>query len=121
MELYHGLTSDFINAEAQRDVVRHLRVSFFDYYRYQPSDSEQRSWRNSLHALAAQIKRSRLLDNGLILKMQLPLTSKRLDCMLTGYSSAGDPNAVLIELKQWTDAMPADEDKCVQVEYGGGV
>ena len=79
------------------------------------------SWHHSLHALAAQIKRSKLLDNGLILEMQLPLTSKRLDCMLTGHSSSGDPNAVLIELKQWTDAMSADEDKCVQVEYGAGL
>src|ERR1700683_328452 len=121
MQLYCGSTADFLSAEARKEIVKQLNISFFDYYRYRPTESEQRSWHHSLHALAAQIKRSKLLDNGLILEMQLPLTSKRLDCMLTGYSSSGDPNAVLIELKQWTDAMSADEDKCVQVEYGAGL
>ncbi len=121
MQLYCGSTADFLSAEARKEIVKQLNISFFDYYRYRPTESEQRSWHHSLHALAAQIKRSKLLDNGLILEMQLPLTSKRLDCMLTGHSSSGDPNAVLIELKQWTDAMSADEDKCVQVEYGAGL
>ena len=53
--------------------------------------------------------------------MQLPLTSKRLDCILTGDSPDGTPNAVLVELKQWTDAFSADEERCVQVQYGEGV
>jgi uncharacterized protein len=121
MQLYCGSTADFLLAEARREIVKQLNISFFEYYRYQPAESEQRSWHHSLHALAAQIKRSKLVDNGLILEMQLPLTSKRLDCMLTGHSSVGEANAVLIELKQWTDAMSADEDKCVQVEYGAGL
>lgn len=121
MQLYCGSTVDFLQAEARREIVKKLNISFFEYYRYQPNESEQRSWHHSLHALAAQIKQSKLLDNGLILEMQLPLTSKRLDCMITGHSASGNPNAVLIELKQWTDAMPADEDKCVQVEYGAGL
>lgn len=120
MQLYSGTTRDFLATEAQREIVRKLQISFFDYYRYQPSESEKRSWHHSLHALAAQIKRSALVDHGLILEMQLPLTSKRLDCMLLGHSESGTPNAVLVELKQWTDAAPAEEDKCVLVDYGAG-
>lgn len=121
MQLYCGLTSEFLEAEAQREIVRQLQVSFFDYYRYEPSESEAKSWHHSLHALAAQIKNAKLFDQGLILEMQLPLTSRRLDCILTGHSALGAENAVLIELKQWTDAAPADEDKCVQVNYGAGL
>jgi hypothetical protein len=121
MQLYSGSTGEFLQAEAQRKIVQRLQISFFDYYRYQPSDSEQRSWHHSLHALAAQIKSTKLLDHGLILEMQLPLTSKRLDCILTGHKANGEASAVLVELKQWTDAAAADEDKCVLVEFGPGV
>ncbi|HVA27705.1 MAG TPA: DUF2075 domain-containing protein [Candidatus Baltobacteraceae bacterium] len=109
-----------METEAQRQIVDRLKISFFDYYRYQPSESEQKSWHHSLHALAAQIKRTKLFDHGLILEMQLPLTSKRLDCILTGHSATDSPAAVLVELKQWTDAAPADEDKCVMVNFGPG-
>lgn len=112
---------EFLEAEAQRDIVRRLQVSFFDYYRYQPTESEKNSWHHSLHALAAQIKRTKLLDHGLILEMQLPLTSRRLDCILAGSDDRGADNAVLVELKQWTDAAPADEDKCVSVSWGHAV
>jgi hypothetical protein len=121
VQLYRGSTQDFLSAENQREIVGRLKVSFFDYYRYQPPESEERSWHNSLHALAAQIKRDRLIDHGLILEMQLPLTSKRLDCIITGHDAAFQPSAVLIELKQWTDAMEAEEDKCVLVAYGGAL
>ncbi|MDE2481065.1 MAG: DUF2075 domain-containing protein [bacterium] len=120
MQLYCGLTPDFLEVEAQRDIVRRLQISFFDYYRYEPSESEKKSWHHSLHALAAQIKRAKLADQGLILEMQLPLTSRRLDAILTGHATDGEQRAVLIELKQWTDAMPADEDRCVEVNYGPG-
>lgn len=121
MQLYRGLTPQFLEAEAQRDIVKQLQISFFDYYRYQPPESEARSWDHSLHALATQIKTSKLLDHGLILEMQLPLTSRRLDCILTGHSASGDQGAVLIELKQWSYAAAADEDKCVGVSYGAGL
>ncbi len=102
-------------------MVRRLGISFFEYYRYQPSESEKRSWHNSLHALSAQLKRSKLLNHGIIVEMQLPLTSRRIDCMLTGHDREGAQQAVLIELKQWTDAAPAEEDLCVEVLYGAGV
>ena len=60
----------------------------------------------------------KLLRNGIVLEMQLPLTSRRLDCMLTGVNSAGKPSATIIELKQWSMADPAEEDACVEVDYG---
>ena len=60
----------------------------------------------------------KLLRNGIVLEMQLPLTSRRLDCMLTGISSDGKPSATIIELKQWSMAEPAEEEACVEVDYG---
>lgn len=60
----------------------------------------------------------KLLKNGIVLEMQLPLTSRRLDCMLTGINSDGAPSATIVELKQWSMAEPTEEEACVEVDYG---
>lgn len=120
MQLYSGLTTDFLYQEAQREVVDRLKVSFLEYYHYNPGPAEQRSWQYSLHALSTQIRRTGLLDHGIILEMQLPLTSRRLDCMLTGVNSNKLDSAVIVELKQWSDADIAEEAECVSVDYGAG-
>ncbi len=118
MQLYSGLTTDFLRHETQREMVDRLKVSFLDYYHYNAAGSEQRSWQHSLHALATQIRRTGLLNNGIILEMQLPLTSRRLDCMLTGTNRDKLDSAVIIELKQWSDAEAAEEPECVVADYG---
>ena len=56
----------FLIRRSSKEIVKQLNISFFDYYLYRPTESEQRSWHHSLHALAADIKWSKLLDNGLI-------------------------------------------------------
>lgn len=118
MQLYSGTTTEFLEHDAQRSIVEKLKISFLEYYQHMPSESEQGSWKHSLRALATQIKRTSLTDHGIILEMQLPLTSKRLDALLTGISREGKASSVLLELKQWTDAASADEDECVQVAFG---
>ena len=42
-----------------------------------------------------------LLDHGVLLEYQLPLTSRRLDCMICGKDPNKIDNAVIVELKQW--------------------
>ena len=42
-----------------------------------------------------------LNDQGIILEYQLPMTSKRLDCLICGRDADRKDNAVIIELKQW--------------------
>ena len=41
-----------------------------------------------------------LLNNGIILELQLPLTSRRLDCLVTGRKDLSREDAVVVELKQ---------------------
>lgn len=118
MQLFAGPTTRFLDVETNDRIAEHLTLSYLDLYGSRPSPSEQNSWKNSLHAIAAQIRHMKLLENGIVLEMQLPLTSQRLDCMLTGLSSNGSPSATIIELKQWGMAKPAEEGECVEVDYG---
>ncbi|MFN8035362.1 MAG: DUF2075 domain-containing protein [Acidimicrobiia bacterium] len=59
-------------------------------------------------------------DHGVVVELQLPLSSRRLDCMVTGHDAAGQAEAVIVELKQWQAATPSWVDDCVRTVVGGG-
>ncbi|HQT82709.1 MAG TPA: peptidase S24, partial [Candidatus Paceibacterota bacterium] len=55
----------------------------------------------------------------MILEYQLPQTSKRLDCMITGRNESGSDRAVIIELKQWEKCEASDGENEVATWVGG--
>lgn len=119
MHLYTGSTTDFI-ADATRNLIAgKLEESFFRQFRHKPGQSEVQSWQNSLRAMAGALTLGQLDDHGVVVELQLPLSSKRLDCMITGQSDLGDDNAVIVELKQWESAAPSPIDECVSAFVGG--
>jgi|APSaa5957512535_1039671.scaffolds.fasta_scaffold11606_7 uncharacterized protein len=119
MKLYSASTTQFIEDSYTNQIAEKLRISFFEQFRFKPSDSEVRSWQNSLRAVSQVIERAELDDNGIILEYQLPLTSKRLDVLLTGKNSNGTENAVIIELKQWEKCSPSNSPNEVVTFIGG--
>ncbi len=56
-----------------------------------------------------------------MLEFQLPLTSKRVDCLLSGYGIDGAPAAIAIELKQWETCEESAGDHEVTTYVGGGI
>jgi uncharacterized protein len=120
-ELYWGTTAAFVDQTIQNLIAETLRSAFFDHYGFEPSASEVRSWRNSLKALANALRHGGFLDHGIFLEFQLPLSSRRIDALVTGQDHDGRPGAVLIELKQWDHAELSEVPDCVGVVYGGRV
>src|SRR5262249_25221598 len=96
-----------------------LRAEFFRHFRYDPSPSEINSWRNSLRAVSQVFELASLTDHGVILEYQLPLTSKRLDCMVSGRDPSGQDSAVIVELKQWDRSEPSNGENEVTAWVGG--
>jgi DUF2075 family protein len=121
MHLYSGSSVDFVADATQNRIATKLEKSFFDAYRYKPGQSEVRSWQNSLRAMSQAITLGGFEDHGVVLEWRLPLSSRRLDCMLTGHDVEERPNAVIVELKQWETAAPSNIDDCVNTFIGGGV
>ena len=107
MQLFAGSSETFIDEAVQKKVAERLGDAFYDYYRFRAGASEFNSWRNSLTALANQLRYSGIRDHGVVLEMQLPLSSARLDAFVFGQSPTGADAAVLLELKQWSEAAPA--------------
>src|SRR6267142_201783 len=122
MRLYSGTTKSLIEDSTCNRISYKLKDAFFSEFRYQPSVGEVNSWNNSLRAVSQVFQAASLLDHGVLLELQLPLTSKRLDCLVTGYDhKKGGPNAVIIELKQWSGCKGASGKNEVATFVGGNV
>lgn len=120
MRLYAGSSNQFIQDSMQNQIAEKLKLAFFDYYRYNPSPAEIQSWRNSLRAICQVFQYAGLSDHGVILEYQLPLTSKRLDCIICGKKENKSDNAIIIELKQWEKCENASGENEVLTWVGGG-
>ena len=119
MRLYSGLSTHFCRDAAHNQIAEKLRAAFFRQYRYEPPPSEVNAWRNSLRAVAQVFEEGGLDDHGVILEYRLPLTSKRLDCLVCGKDGAGSERAIIIELKQWERCGEAVGERLVTTRVGG--
>jgi uncharacterized protein len=82
--------------------------------------AERRSWENSMQYMRHILDDPEIPDDaGVAIEYTLPLTRKRVDFILTGTDDAGAETAILIELKQWSEATITDKDGVI-VTYVGG-
>lgn len=119
MRLYSGTSQQFMQDTTQNQIAEKLKLAFFDHFRYYPPMGEINSWRNSLRAISMIFQSAGLMDHGIILEYQLPLTSKRLDCLICGRDKNSKDNAVVIELKQWDKCDEAAGENEVLTWVGG--
>src|SRR5687767_3981946 len=121
MRLYAGTTEDFILGATRNRIAGQLESAFIAHYRYRPSPGEVRSWGESLARLSLVVSGAPLDDHGIFLEYQLPLTSRRLDALITGEDKQGVQNAVIVELKQWAKAETSDAEATVLTWVGGSL
>ncbi len=119
MRLYSGMVTDFVRASAHNQIAGMLKDAFFRHYRYEPPQSEVRSWQNSLKAMSLVFTSCGFDDQGVMLEYRLPLSSKRLDCVVCAEDGARRPNAVIVELKQWETCGESSGDNLVTTWIGG--
>ncbi len=119
MQLYEGPSHHFVQDSFQNAIAGKLASAFEAHYRYRAPDSEVSSWRNSLRAMSEVLSEGDLLSTSVVVEYQLPLTSKRLDCMVLGRDAQARPQAVIVELKQWEQVEVSDVEGCVETFVGG--
>jgi uncharacterized protein len=119
LHLYSGTSVDFVADATRNRIAAKVEESFERHFRYKPPQSEVRSWQSSLRAMADVCQLGALEDHGVVVELQLPLSSRRLDCMITGHDYARNSQAVIVELKQWEAAAPSWIDDCVVAFVGG--
>lgn len=89
MQLYVGTSTQFNEDVFAGSISHKLERAFFDHFRYKPGPGEVRSWQNSGTRMSMVLQKADLTDHGVIREHQLPLSSKRLDCMVLGQHGRG--------------------------------
>lgn len=107
MHLYGGTVEEAAGGIADPGFVGRCAERFAARHGRPPATAERRSWERSWPRLLQVLSAAGLGGLHLLLEYELPGTSQRIDALLLGKSAAGDRLvAVVIELKQWTDAAP---------------
>jgi hypothetical protein len=115
MIVYQSTKNGFLQDVMSNDIERVIHKAFFDHLGRHTSRNEVNSWRNSMsHMHRVLIDNDIPADTGVSIEFQIPLTSKRIDFILTGLNSERKEQVIIIELKQWSAAELTDKDAVVK-------
>lgn len=119
MKLYTGSSEQFIQDILENKLADKLKTAYESYYYRFASPQELVSWTNSLQFVKNIIEYSSLKDNMLVVEYELPYSNRRIDCLLFGKGPDASPNAVIMELKQWSKVENCDLENEVLTFTGG--
>ena len=116
--------------ESCETFMAHVRESNIDFVihsqfqqklNHRTSESEVNSWKNSMQYMKNVLEVAEVPRDAMVtIECQIPQTSKRIDFILTGLDEKKQSNAVIIELKQWSEAESTTKDAVVRTFVGGG-
>jgi len=119
MKLYTGSSEQFIQDILENKLADKLKAAYESYYYRFASPQELVSWTNSLQFVKNIIEYASLRDNTLVVEYELPYSNRRIDCLLFGKGQDSSPNAVIMELKQWSKVENCDLENEVLTFTGG--
>ena len=104
--LFAGSAQEFTAMAPASSLTAHITAEFNRRWGT-ATESEIRSWRNSLTALAEVVDKAGLGDAGVGVELKLPHNAKRVDVSFVGRNESDAPTVALVELKQWDSASPS--------------
>lgn len=120
MIIYSNTKSGFLDDDDNRtiaDVISSHFVQRTGRYAQQP---EYDSWKRSIAEMARVMRDPAIpFDAGIGIEYGLPQSSKRIDFVISGRSAHGRSSLVIIELKQWSNAIATEKDGIIIARRGG--
>jgi len=125
MLVYENTKAGFLDDALEAQLVPKIKQGYQSQGLGMGSPGEVRSWKNSLQYIHSVLSGSSVpSDAGVAIELKIPLTSKRIDFLVSGYDATENANVVIIELKQWegdsTERVEA-RDGIVKTALGGGL
>lgn len=118
MILISMIKKDFIKYIDDKTISNKVYDAYKNIYNKKTKLSEIKSWANSLPFLKEIVE---ALPNtcSITIEYGIPLTSKRIDVVISGYNIYHKPVIVILELKQWKYvSLVKNEDACVRTLIG---
>ena len=122
MIVYQSDKRDFIEDVSSYNIEEKIHAKYQEQFGRKVSPSEIRSWRNSMIYMRDLLDIENIPnDCGVAIEYQIPLNSKRIDFILSGFKEPSKGVAIIIELKQWDKAEKTNKDGIVKTFLGGGI
>lgn len=119
MLVYKATKKEFIDDVRDDKIDQKILAEFKRKLFKSVGTSEINSWRNSMnYMLKVLIEDGIPNDAGVSIEYTIPLTSKRVDFILTGKNKLKRDTAVIIELKQWSNVKKTNKDAIVETFIG---
>jgi uncharacterized protein len=104
-------------------ILNNIENIIYDFFKTKlgqtTTQGEINSWKNSMQYMSNVLTDNEIpKDAGVIIEYQIPQTSKRIDFILTGQGENSTNFAILIELKQWSEAQLSNKDGIVSTFVG---
>ncbi len=122
MIVYAASRSQFHVDVRSNSIDSKIVSDFTRIFRRRPPPAEVASWRNSLVQMHLLLEESAVpRDCRVAIEYMPPLSSKRIDFILTGRDHDGMDSLILVELKQWDSLEVSHKQDIVRTYVGGGV
>ena len=119
MIVYSATRREFTHDVLSGHIEQQTLDAFLSKLGHKPSTSEIRSWKNSLQYMNNALIYGEIADDaGVAIEYRIPLTSKRIDFILSGSDCNNQDTVVIVELKQWTDIHMTQMDAIVKTFIG---
>ncbi|MDD4921742.1 MAG: DUF2075 domain-containing protein [Bacteroidales bacterium] len=115
MIVYQSTKNGFLQDVLSNEIDTKIHDAFYMHLGRHTSFSEVSSWKNSMMYMNNVLLDSEISDfAGISIEFQVPLTSKRIDFIITGLNEKKEGQIIIIELKQWSNATLTDKDAIVK-------
>jgi len=121
MIVYQATRAEFTRDVLTNRIEATIGSAFKARLGHRTSPSEIASWRNSMRYMSDALQLADTPgDAGVAIEYRVPLTSRRVDFILTGTDEHDRDTAVIVELKQWSEAEATEKDAIVRTWLGKG-
>lgn len=121
MIVYDGTKANFLKSVEAGTIAEEVYNNVLAKMGRHTGKSEFDSWDNSMMNMHLVLSDPQIPNNaGIAIEYNIPQTSKRVDFIISGYDEKNQPNAVIIELKQWSKVEKVDGPDALVNTYTGG-
>lgn len=114
MIVYQNTKGGFVNDVKNNMIATIIQDAFLAHNIHHSNDGEYNAWNNSLQFMRNVIDDDEIDDECRVaIEYQIPLTSKRVDFLISGRDEFNHNNCVIVELKQWENCSKTQREDVV--------
>ena len=123
MIVYEATKEIFINDVINNQIAGRIEQLYRLRVGQNVNPREKEAWKNSMMYMNNVLNDVSIPNNsGIAIEFKIPYTSKRIDFIITGRDKQGRNIAIIVELKQWTEAEIVEgQDGIVRTFTGGAM